>query len=64
MKENRSIRFEPIDLEIADKLEIDINDVARMALKAEIFRRVSPEYKKEQAELAKRINRVLDKRGG
>ena len=44
-KSNRTVRFDPNDLKLADELNIDVNDVSRKALKVEISFRLSPEFK-------------------
>lgn len=59
MKANRSIRFAELDLELAAKLQIDINETARVALGAEIARRLSPEYKKQAAQAKKEREKAL-----
>jgi RNAse (barnase) inhibitor barstar len=55
MKINRSIRFDENDLELSEKLGIDLNDVCRDSLKNEIERRLTPEF----VELQKKKNAVL-----
>lgn len=59
MKMNRSIRFDENQLKLADKLEIDVNEIARAALSAEISRRLTPEYKKQAAKLNKELDKIL-----
>lgn len=61
MKMNRSIRFDESELKLADKLGIDVNQAARNALKIEIERRLSPEYKKQAAQVKKEREKLLGK---
>lgn len=57
-KVNRSIRFNDDELKIAERLEIDINQICRDALKKEISHRLTPEYIAQQKKLKELVKKI------
>ena len=63
MKVTRSIRFDPEQIEKAEKLGIDVSEVCRNALADEITRKSNPKKIAEEILWARKLLRQMNEEG-